>query len=207
MRSWKVAGKYPVIGDKGNIASTAVTLATGTGSYATFTENIVGNQLQRNDDELIKLALDAFYKSEYADKAIAESVKKVDELELAHKENQEAISANQSLITAVKAVGEKTKKIAEAVVLATITENTIDPTNYKRLIELIDVAELGKTYHSYDIFAVDDPTYTPKHGEGSLVMVQVNKDFVYEGQTVATLDGELSQNGVLAVWKWTEPKE
>lgn len=207
MRSWKVAGKYPVLDDKGAISGTAVTLATATGSYATFTENIVGNLLQRSDEELIQLALDAFYKAEYADKAIAESVQKVDSLEAAHRENQEAIESNKALISEVKVISDQSKAIAEAVTLIFITESTLDPTNYKRLVDLIDSAQAGKVYQPYDIFALEDAAYTPKFGEGTRVLVQVNKNFTYQGQSVADLEGELSQNGVLAVWRWTEPKE
>lgn len=37
-------------------------------------------------------------------------------------------------------------------------------------------------------------------------MVQVNQPFTYNGETLEQL-ASLEQNGKLAVWKWTEPKE
>ena len=88
----------------------------------------------------------------------------------------------------------------------TNTENPLDPTLYSRGLELIEAGQTGKTYKPYEIFTVNDPSHTPKFGEGQRVLVQVNQDFTYNNETVADLEGALSQNGKLAVWKWTEPK-
>lgn len=39
------------------------------------------------------------------------------------------------------------------------------------------------------------------------MLVQVNSDFTYSGESVEELEGKLSQDGKLAVWKWELPKE
>ena len=79
MRAWYVVGKYPIYTD-GKITHTEITLATLSGSYGTFTERIAGDQTGKTNDELIELARDAYFKAEYADKAMPEAVQKVDEM-------------------------------------------------------------------------------------------------------------------------------
>ena len=79
MRAWNVVGKYPIYTD-GKITHTEITLATLSGSYGTFTERVIGDQTSKTNDELIELARDAYFKSEYADKAMPEAVQKVDEM-------------------------------------------------------------------------------------------------------------------------------
>lgn len=79
MRAWNVVGKYPIYND-GKITHTEITLATLSGSYGTFTERVAGDQTGKTNDELIELARDAYFKTEYADKAMPEAVQKVDEL-------------------------------------------------------------------------------------------------------------------------------
>ena len=74
MRAWNVVGKYPIYTD-GKITHTEITLATLSGSYGTFTDHT-----GKTNDELIELARDAYFKTEYADKAMPEAVQKVDEM-------------------------------------------------------------------------------------------------------------------------------
>lgn len=100
------------------------------------------------------------------------------------------------------------KAVADWAVLARVTDtdNPLDPTIYKRGLELVDLGETGKTYKSQEIFAIEDATHNALYGEGNRVMVQVNSDFTYNGETLDQL-ASLEQNGKLAVWKWTKPKE
>ena len=98
--------------------------------------------------------------------------------------------------------------MADWAVLARVTDtdNPLDPTIYKRGLELVDLGQSGKTYKSQEIFAIEDTTHNALYGEGNRVMVQVNSDFTYNGETLDQL-ASLEQNGKLAVWKWTKPKE
>lgn len=59
---------------------------------------------------------------------------------------------------------------------------------------------------SQEIFTIEDASHNALYGEGNRVMVQVNSDFTYNGETLDQL-ASLEQNGKLAVWKWTKPKE
>lgn len=118
MRAWNVVGKYPIYTD-GKITHTEITLATLSGSYGTFTERVIGDQTDKTDNELIELARDAYFKSEYADKAMPEAVQKVDEM--ASKFDEKSVEY-QATITNMQAAIYKSEKIAQ---LTTATLNEL----------------------------------------------------------------------------------
>ena len=118
MRTWTVVGKYPIYTD-GKITHTEITLATISGSYGTFTERVIGDQTSKTNDELIELARDAYFKSEYADKAMPEAVQKVDEM--ANKFDEKSVEY-QATITNMQAAIQKSEKIAQ---LTTATLNEL----------------------------------------------------------------------------------
>lgn len=95
MRSWSVVGKYPIYTD-GEISHTEITIASTTGGYATYTERVLGDQMAKTDAELVGLAREAHFKREYADRAMAESVQKIEELDqIAKKAKDFMVEANQ----------------------------------------------------------------------------------------------------------------
>ena len=166
--------------------------------YTAFERVLIGDRTNESDEVLIQAVLGQVA----TELNPAEGVKKLQEDLHAQSESYETKLA------------EKDKKIAEnkavsdwaVLVAVTNTENPLDPTLYARGLELIEAGQAGKAYKPYEIFTVNDPSHTPKFGEGQRVLVQVNQDFTYNNETVADLEGALSQNGKLAVWKWTEPK-
>lgn len=89
MRVWQVSGKYPVYDDNGLVSHTDVTLVSTNTAYATFTEHLQGDHRGKSEAELIELCLEAFFKEEYADKVMLESVGKVDEALAGLKDYQE----------------------------------------------------------------------------------------------------------------------
>ena len=118
MRTWYVVGKYPIYTD-GKITHTEITLATLSGSYGTFTERIAGDQTGKTNDELIELARDAYFKAEYADKAMPEAVQKVDEM--ANKFDEKSVEY-QETIDQMQAAIDKSEKMTQ---LATATLNEL----------------------------------------------------------------------------------
>ena len=118
MRAWNVVGKYPIYND-GKITHTEITLATLSGSYGTFTERVIGDQTSKTNEELIELARDAYFKSEYADKAMPEAVQKVDEM--ANKFDEKSVEY-QATITNMQAAIAKSEKMTQ---LATATLNEL----------------------------------------------------------------------------------
>ena len=118
MRAWNVVGKYPIYTD-GKITHTEITLATLSGSYGTFTERVIGDQTGKTNNELIELARDAYFKSEYADKALPEAVQKVDEM--SNKFNEKSVEY-QETIDQMQAAIDKSEKMTQ---LATATLNEL----------------------------------------------------------------------------------
>ena len=118
MRAWNVVGKYPIY-TNGKITHTEITLATISGSYGTFTERVIGDQTGKTNNELIELARDAYFKTEYADKAMPEAVQKVDEM--ASKFDEKSVEY-QATITNMQAAIQKSEKMTQ---LATATLNEL----------------------------------------------------------------------------------
>ena len=166
--------------------------------YTAFDRVLIGDRTNESDESLIQAVLGQIA-TEFNP---ADGVKKLQEDLHAQAEDYEAkLAEKDTEIAEVKAV-------SDWAVLARVTDvdNPLDPTVFKRGLELIDLAKEGKKYKAYDIFTIEDATHNALYGEGNRVMVQVNSDFTYNGETLDQL-ASLEQNGKLAVWKWTKPKE
>lgn len=166
--------------------------------YTAYDRILIGDRVNESDEVLIEAVLGQVA----TELNPAEGVKKLQEdLHTQAQEYKVKLAEKDAKIA-------ETKSIADWAVLAAVTntENPLDPTLYARGLELIEEGQVGKTYKPYEIFTVSNPSHTPKFGEGQRVLVQVNQEFTFNGENLAELEGSLSQNGKLAVWKWTEPK-
>lgn len=166
--------------------------------YTAFDRVLIGDRVNESDDELIKAVIGQVT-TEFNP---AEGVKKLQEdLHTQAESYEEKLAEKDAKIAEVKAV-------ADWAVLARVTDvdNPLDPTVFKRGLELVDPAKTGKTYQPQEIFTLENPNHVEKYQEGKRVMVQVNEAFTYQGQTLEEL-ATLEQNGKLGIWKWTEPKE
>ena len=166
--------------------------------YTAFDRVLIGDRTNDTDDALIEAVLGQIA-TEFNP---ADGVKKLQEdLHVQAESYEQKLAEKDTKIAEVKAV-------ADWAVLARVTDtdNPLDPTIYKCGLELVDLGQNGKTYKSQEIFTIEDTSHTAAYGEGNRVMVQVNSDFTYNGETLDQL-ASLEQNGKLAVWKWTKPKE
>lgn len=166
--------------------------------YTAFDRVLIGNRVNDSDDELIKAVLGQVA----TELNPAEGVKKLQEdLHTQAQEYETKLAEKDTKIAEVKAV-------ANWAVLARVTDtdNPLDPTVFKRGLELVDLGKTGKTYQPQEIFTLENPAHVEKFQEGKRVMVQVNEAFTYQGQTLEEL-ANLEQNGKLGIWKWTEPKK
>lgn len=176
--------------------------------YRVFEEILPTNRTTEDDATLVEAVLN-IVRMELDTSGAVVAIKK--ELDKSVEANNNAIAKIPELTKENEAMTQQIqsiKSVADWSVLARVTDtdNPIDPTLYARGLELVETGQAGKTYKPYEIFTVNDPSHTPKYGEGQRVLVQVNQEFTYNNETVADLEGSLSQNGKLAVWKWTEPK-
>ena len=166
--------------------------------YTAFARVLIGDRTNESDEVLIQAVLGQVV----TELNPAEGVKKLQEDLHNQAENYEQkLAEKDTKIAEVKAV-------ADWAVLARVTDvdHPLDPTVYKRGLELVDLGKTGTTYPAQAIFAIEDPNHIEKFSEGKRVMVQVNQPFTYNGETLDQL-ASLEQNGKLAVWKWTEPKQ
>lgn len=166
--------------------------------YTAFDRVLIGDRTNDTDEALIEAVLGQIA-TEFNP---ADGVKKLQEdLHTQAQEYEVKLAKKDEEI-------QKVKDVAEWSVLARVTDtdHPLDPTVYKRGLELVDLGKVGATYPAQAIFAIEDPNHIEKFSEGKRVMVQVNQPFTYQGETLEQLTS-LEQNGKLAVWKWTEPKQ
>lgn len=178
-------------------------------SYRVFEEILPTNRMAEDDATLVEAVLN-IVRMELDTSGAVVAIKK--ELDKSVEANKDAIAKIQEL---TKDNEEKTQQIQQikdvaewnVLVRVTDTDNPLDPTLYARGLELVETGQAGKQYKAHDIFIVNNPNHIAKYGEGTRVLVQVNSDFTYSGESVEELEGKLSQDGKLAVWKWELPKE
>lgn len=166
--------------------------------YTAYDRVLIGDRVNETDEVLIQAVLGQVA----TELNPADGVKKLQEdLQTQAQEYEAKLEQKDAKIAEVKAV-------ADWAVLARVTDtdNPLDPTLFKRGLELVDLGQTGKTYQPQEIFALENPNHVEKFQEGKRVMIQVNEPFTYQGQTLEQL-ADLYQNGKLGVWKWTEPKQ
>ena len=166
--------------------------------YTAFDRVLIGNHMNESDEDLIKAVI-AQVTTEFNP---AEGVKKLQEdLHNQAESYEEKLAEKDAKIAEVKAV-------ADWAVLARVTDtdNPLDPTVFKRGLELVNLGKIGKTYQPQEIFTLENPNHIEKYQEGRRVMIQVNEQFTYQGETLEQL-AALEKNGKLGIWKWTEPKQ
>lgn len=165
--------------------------------YTAFERVLIGDRTNESDEVLIQAVLGQVA-TEFNP---AEGVKKLQEDLHTQAENYEAKLAQKDAKIA------EVKSIADWAVLVRVTDvdHPLDPTLFKRGLELVDLGQTGKTYQPQEIFTLENPNYVEKFQEGKRVMVQVAEPFTYQGETLEQLE-PLHQNGKIGIWKWTEPK-
>ena len=166
--------------------------------YTAFDRVLIGDRTSESDESLIQAVLGQIA-TEFNP---ADGVKKLQEdLHTQAESYEQKLAEKDTKIAEVKAV-------ADWAVLARVTDvdHPLDPTIFKRGLELVDLGKNGKTYQPQEIFTLENPDHVERFQEGKRVMIQVNQAFTYKGETLEQLE-DLDKNGKIGIWKWTEPKE
>lgn len=166
--------------------------------YTAFDRVLIGDRTNETDEALIEAVLGQVA-TEFNP---ADGVKKLQEdLHTQAESYEQKLAEKDTKIAEVKAV-------ADWAVLARVTDvdHPLDPTIFKRGLELVELGKTGKTYQPQEIFTLENPNHVEKFQEGKRVMIQVTEPFTYKGETLEQLDN-LYKNGKIGIWKWTEPKE
>lgn len=177
--------------------------------YRVFEEILSNNRTEEDETTLVEAVLNIVRMELDPSGAIVALKKELDKSVDANKEAvrkiQELTQENEKKDVLIQ----NNKALADWSVLVAVTneDNPLDPTLFKRALELVEVAQVGKTYKQHDIFTLIDPDHTEQYSEGKRVLVQVNYDFTYNGESIKDLKGPLLQNGKLAIYNWEVPKE
>ena len=177
--------------------------------YSTNSRSFPGDRTNEPEDVLIQDVLDIL-KAELDPGAAI--VKTQAQLEQANQKIAQNESEQNRLSTLVKQTQENARlsgKLLHIMVLNSVmSKNIAYGTTYKELVELIPLAEVGKTYLPHDLITIEDPEYAEVNGEGKRILVQLNKEFTYSGEPVSAFvtNGSLEQNGTGVAWKF-EGKE
>lgn len=209
INNYELAGK-PYTRGFGDNLKTVVEIRLSDGPrYSTNLRELAGDRTTEQEDVLIQAVLDVLKSELDPGSAIVKAQAKIEEAE--HKITENATKQNE-LSELVKQTQENTRlngKLLHVMVLNSVmSKNIAYGTTYKELVELIPLAEIGKTYLTNDLITIEDSSHVEVNGEGKRILVQLNKEFTYNGEPVSAFvtNGTLEQNGTGVAWKF-EGKE
>lgn len=205
--TYKLTGNPTLKGEK-NV--TIVTIEKEeTGRYSYERVELPGNRTNDNEEVLVQAVLDFIRTELDPTNAIVTAQAKLQEAEQKLAQTEAKQTATEQTVQKNKEETDRFGKISHALVLALVTGKVIPyGTTYKILADLIPTAEIGKRYMANDLIAIEDPTHVELNGEGKRVLVQLNREFTYNGEPVSDFarNGRLELDGTGAAWKF-EPKE
>lgn len=178
------------------------------GRYSYERVELPGNRTHDNEEVLIQAVLDHIRTELDPTSAIVQAQAKLQEAEQKLAQTEAKQTATDQEVKYNKAETDRYGKIIHAVVLNAVSGKTIAyGTNYKELVELIPLAEVGKHYMPHDLITIEDPNHAEVNGEGKRILIQLNREFTYNGEPVSDFarNGRLELDGTGAAWKF-EPK-
>ncbi len=209
INNYELASK-PYTRGFGNNVATVVEIRLSEGNrYSTNMRELSGDRTSEPEDVLIQAVLDILKAELDPGSAI---VKTQAQLEQAEQQIAHNKSEQYRLAQVIKQTEENekvNKKVIHVLVLNSVMSKNIEyGTTYKELVELIPLAEVGKAYLPHDLITIEDPEHVEVNGEGKRILVQLNKEFTYNGEPVSAFvtNGTLEQNGTGVAWKF-EGKE
>lgn len=179
------------------------------GRYSYERVELPGNRTNDNEEVLIQAVLDFIHTELDPTNAIVLAQAKLQEAEQKLAQTEAKQTATDQEVKQNKTESDHYGKVSYALVLTLITEKLLQyGTAYKVLVDLIQSAEVGKHYMPGDLITIEDPEHVELDGEGKRVLVQLNREFTYNGEPASDFirDGRLERDGYGAAWKY-EPKE
>lgn len=184
--------------------------------FTFFTRKLDGDRLGDTDETLIEAVKDVLRTELDPTSAIVQAQAKLQETQAKLEQAEHKLVETEAKQTATDQAVKQNKtesdhygKVSYALVLTLITEKLLQyGTAYKVLVDLIQSAEVGKHYMPGDLITIEDPAHVEVDGEGKRVLVQLNREFTYNGEPASDFirDGRLERDGYGVAWKY-EPKE
>ena len=209
INNYELASK-PYIRGFGDNIKTVVEIRLSEGNrYSTNMRELLGDRTSEPEDVLIQAVLDILKAELDPGSAIVKAQAQLEQAEQKLAQAEVKQTATDQVIQQNKIESDHYGKVSYALVLTLITEKLLQyGTAYKVLVDLIQSAEVGKHYMPGDLITIEDPAHVEVDGEGKRVMVQLNREFTYNGETASDFirDGRLERDGYGVAWKY-EPKE
>lgn len=205
--NYEVAIK-PYLKGTENVTVVAIKMENN-GRYSYEQCELPGDHTQDNETTLIQAVLDHIRTELDPTSAIVQAQAKLQEAEQKLAQTETRQTATDEAVKHNQAETDRYGKITHAIVLNAVAGKTIAyGTIYKELVELIPLAEVGKRYLAHDLITIEDPAHVELDGEGKRILVQLNKEFTYNGEPVSDFvrNGRLEMDGTGAAWKY-EPQE
>ena len=204
--NYEVAIK-PYLKGTENVTVVAIKMENN-GRYSYEQVELHGDHTQDNEATLIQAVLDHIRTELDPTSAIVLAQAKLQEAEQKLAETEAKQTATDQAVKHNQEETDRYGKIIHAVVLNAVAGKTIAyGTNYKELVELIPLAEVGKRYLAHDLITLEDPAHVEVDGEGKRILIQLNKEFTYNGEPASDFarNGRLEMDRTGAAWKY-EPK-
>nr|DAZ01733.1 MAG TPA: Protein of unknown function (DUF1366) [Caudoviricetes sp.] len=205
--NYEVAIK-PYLKGAENVTVVAIKMENN-GRYSYEQCELPGDHTQDNEATLVQAVLDHIRTELDPTNAIVQAQAKLQEAEQKLAETEAKQTATDQAVKHNQEETDRYGKIIHAVVLNAVAGKTIAyGTNYKELVELIPLAEVGKQYMAHDLITIEDPAHVEVDGEGKRILIQLNREFTYNGELVSDFarNGRLEMDGTGAAWKY-EPQE
>nr|DAK46052.1 MAG TPA: Protein of unknown function (DUF1366) [Caudoviricetes sp.] len=167
-----------------------------------------GDRTHESQEVLIQAVLDVVKAELDPASAIVQTQAKLEEATHKLAETEAKQTATEQTVQKNKEETDRFGKISHALVLALVTGKVIPyGTTYKILADLIPTAEIGKRYMANDLIVIEDAAHVEVDGEGKRILVQLNKEFTYNGEPASDFarNGRLEMDGTGAAWKF-EPQ-
>ena len=182
--------------------------AKSAGRYSYEECELQGDRTQDSEGSIIQAVLDLVRTELDPGSALVQTQAKLEQAQTKLEQMEAKTTVTDQAVQHNREETDRYGKIIHAVVLNAVASKSIAyGTSYKELVELIPLAEVGKTYHAHDLVAIEDPNHIEVDGEGKRILVQFNKEFTYNGEPVSDFarNGRLELDGTGAAWKY-EPK-
>ncbi|HGJ7236705.1 TPA: hypothetical protein ACJXFK_001586 [Streptococcus pneumoniae] len=209
INGYKLATK-PYLRGSGDNVRTLVEIRLEEGTrYSSNARELAGDRTNESEDVLIQAVLDILKAELDPGSAIVKTQAQLEQAEQKIAQNESEQNKLAALIKQTEENAKVNQKVIHVLVLNSVMSKNIEyGTTYKELVELIPLAEVGKTYLPHDLITIEDPEHVEVNGEGKRILVQLNKEFTYNGEPVSAFatNGTLEQNGTGVAWKF-EGKE
>lgn len=168
------------------------------GRYSTHERELAGDRMHESDETLIEAVLDIIRTEMDPAGAIVKFQAKLEQSEQKIAESESKQNEQGEIMNLIN-------KVIRVIALDSIMGEKISyGTTYKELVALFPLAEIRKTYPPHGLFTIEDPNLTEINGEGKRVLIQVNREFTYNGEPLSDFlkDGKYGQNGVGLAWNF-----